>query len=97
MLINYPKVLKNSAFLCLCLMALVGCQTKTVYVDRIVEVPIKTPAPLMKECDIPKRDGNLVVDYIVSESRLHNALVICNRTIQERNKYEKMVAIPKEK
>ncbi len=74
-----------------------GCQTKTVYVDRVVEVPIATPAPLMKECDIPKRDGELVVDYIVSESRLHNALVICNKVIQERNKYEAMATIPKEK
>jgi hypothetical protein len=70
-------------------LALVACQTtKTVYVDRIVEVPINTPPQLMQECLISKREGELVIDYITSEKRLRNDLAICNLTIKARNENE---------
>ena len=63
---------------------MVGCKsTETLYVDKIVEV--NKPTIPIKECDIPKRDGDRVVDYIVSESRLYNALTICNLQIKAHN------------
>jgi hypothetical protein len=66
----------------------VACQTKTVYVDRIVEVPINTPAQLMQECPVSVRAGEKVIDYITSEKRLRNDLAICNLTIKARNENE---------
>lgn len=66
-----------------------ACQnTKTVYVDRIVEVPVNSPPQLMQECNVSKRDGELVIDYIISEKRLRNDLAICNLTIRARNENE---------
>ena len=78
------KVLKNSALICLCLILLVGCKTTdTVYVDKVIEV--NKPTIPIQPCDIPKRDGDKVIDYIVSEQRLHNALIICNMQIEAHN------------
>ncbi len=54
-----------------------------MYVDRVVEV--NKPSIPIKECIIPRRDGDTVIDYIVSESRMHNALVICNLQIKAHN------------
>lgn len=66
-------------------MLLVGCKSNdVVYVDRIVEV--EKPSIPTRPCDIPKRDGDKVIDYIVAESRLHNALVICNMQIEATKK-----------
>lgn len=66
-----------------------ACQnTKTVYVDRIIEVPANSPPQLMQECNVSKRDGELVIDYIISEKRLRNDLAICNLTIRARNENE---------
>lgn len=76
---------------------LLGCQTKTVYVDRIIEVPVKTPPQLMKECNISTRDGEKVIDYIISEKRLRNDLAICNLTIKQRNENETILSENKEK
>ncbi len=69
---------------------LVGCGNKpeVKYVPQIKNVAIVPPLLLSQECDVPKRDGNKVVDYIVAERRLHNALIICNMQIKERNEYE---------
>lgn len=84
MLNAYRKVLKSNALICLFLLTLAGCKTtETVYVDKVVEV--NKPSIPLKECDIPKRDGDKVVDYIVSESRLYNALIICNLQIKAHN------------
>lgn len=67
-------------------MLLGGCKTTEIkYVDRVVEIEKPTSPLLTQECEIPKRDGDRVVDYIVSESRMHNALVICNLMIKARN------------
>jgi hypothetical protein len=66
---------------------LVGCSSKPEikYVEKIVEVEKPTPKQLTSLCNIPKRDGDKVRDYIVSENRLYNALVICNLKIEARN------------
>lgn len=56
--------------------------------DRIKEVPINTPPQLMKQCTISQRDGEKVIDYIVSEKRLRNDLAICNLIIKQRNENE---------
>ena len=80
--------MRNLALTCVCLVTLVACQTKTVYVDRIKEVPINTPPQLMKQCTISQRDGEKVIDYIVSEKRLRNDLAICNLIIKQRNENE---------
>lgn len=83
--------------LCLSLPLLAACQTtKTVYVDRIVEVPVNTPPQLMQECLVSKRGGNTVLDYIISEKRLRNDLAICNLTIKQRNENE-MASKPTQK
>jgi hypothetical protein len=67
----------------------VACQTtKTVYVDRIVEVKVNTPAQLMQECNVSERKGEKVIDYITSERRLRNDLNICNLMIRARNENE---------
>lgn len=74
-----------------------ACQsTSTVYVDRIVEVPVNTPPQLMQECNVSKRDGETVLDYIVSEKRLRNDLAICNLIIKKRNENE-MASKPTQK
>ena len=89
MLNNYLKGLKELVLICLLLPLLVACQTtKTVYVDRIVEVKVNTPAQLMQECNVSERKGEKVIDYITSERRLRNDLNICNLMIRARNENE---------
>jgi hypothetical protein len=89
MLNNSLKGLKELVLICLFLPLLVACQTtKTVYVDRIVEVKVDTPAQLMQECSVSERKGEKVVDYITSERRLRNDLNICNLMIRARNENE---------
>ena len=66
-----------------------GCastSTQIKYVERIVEVPVKPPPQLAEPCDISQRSGERVRDYIVSERRLRNDLVICNLIKESRNK-----------
>jgi hypothetical protein len=73
-------------------MTLVGCSStkpEIKYVPKIERITIPAPKMLTQECDIPKREGNRVVDYIVSERRLYNALEICNLYIRERNNNER--------
>jgi hypothetical protein len=89
MLNNSLKGLKELVLICLLLPLLVACQTtKTVYVDRIVEVKVDTPAQLMQECNVSERKGEKVIDYITSERRLRNDLNICNLMIRARNENE---------
>ena len=61
------------------------------YVERIVEVPIKSPPQLVEPCDVSQRSGNRVRDYIVSERRLRNDLAICNLMIEARNNTESII------
>ena len=70
-----------------------GCNStpEVKYVEKIVNVPTLTPPQLMEPCDIPVRNGNKVKDYIVSERRLHNALVFCNTLIEIRNRNEQNI------
>lgn len=77
--------MKSNVLICLYLILLVGCKSNdVVYVDKVVEV--EKPRIPIQTCNIPKRDGDKVIDYIVAESRLHNALVICNMQIEAHNK-----------
>jgi hypothetical protein len=70
-----------------------GCNStpEVRYVEKIVNVSTPTPKQLMEPCDIPRRKGNKVKDYIVSERRLHNALVFCNTLIEIRNRNEQNI------
>ena len=42
----------------------------------------------MQMCSISQRQGDKVIDYIMSERKLRNDIVICNMIIEERNKHE---------
>lgn len=69
----------------------VGCaatKPEVKYVERIVEVPIKTPPQLVESCNVSQRSGNRVRDFITAERRLRNDLAICNLMIEARNKAE---------
>lgn len=75
------------------MLVLTGCSStpEVRYVDKIVNVYTPTPFQLIEPCDIPARNGNKVKDYIVSERRLHNALVFCNTMIDIRNRNEQNI------
>lgn len=85
------KVLKLSVITWM--LILMGCSStpEVRYVEKIVNVPTPTPFQLIEPCDIPTRNGNKVKDYIVSERRLHNALVFCNTMIDIRNRNEQNI------
>lgn len=84
------KGLKNPVSIWLLALSLVACQSKPEirYVTKTEYVNVYTAPQLTQMCSISQRQGDKVIDYIMSERKLRNDLVICNMIIEERNKHE---------
>ena len=76
--------------MCLLISACSNKPADIQYVQKIVEVPVQTPPQLIQPCAISERKGNKVRDYIVSERRLRNDLIVCNIIIEARNRHERL-------
>ena len=76
--------------MCLLINGCASTQPDIQYVDKIVNVPVESPPQLIQPCAISERKGNKVRDYIVSERRLRNDLIVCNILIEARNRHERL-------
>ena len=91
-LTNYLKTASRVAVITWTLILINGCSSTKPdiqYVQKIVEVPVQAPPQLIQPCAISERKGNKVRDYIVSERRLRNDLIVCNIIMEARNKHER--------
>lgn len=92
-LTNYLKTASRVTVITWTLILINGCASTSPdiqYVEKIVEVAVQSPPQLIQPCTISERKGNKVRDYIVSERRLRNDLIVCNILIEARNRHERL-------
>lgn len=65
-------------------------QPQIKYVDKLVEVKIKSPPQYRTYCQQVYLEANPATpeDIIVLSNRLQNQIEICNMIIKQRNEYE---------